>query len=106
MEDQSNFDELKQKYQPILDLLVESGVCVTRLELQDHKLLVEGEAPSEHIQQELTARICELYSGLVCDLRVNLPGSQTAEDAGLATEGEIENYVVTDLLRAEFENES
>jgi len=47
-----------------------------------------------------------LYSGLVCDLRVNLPGSQTAEDAGLATEGEIENYVVTDLLRAEFENES
>ena len=106
MEDQSDFDNLKEKYQPVLDLMVEHGIHVTRLDLQDHKLLVEGEAQSEYIQQELSERISELYTGLVCDLRVNTSTLQTEQETGLAANDDMQSFVVTDPsgteLKADF----
>lgn len=76
-------DELKQKYQPVLDTIKQRGVVLTHLHVQDNKLFMQGSAPSEEIKNEVWNKIKSIdasYSDLTCDLKVdtNLPQPQAA----------------------------
>jgi hypothetical protein len=67
-------NQLKQKYQSVLDLIQQSGVRLAHLHVQDNKLFMEGEAPSDEIKNRVWDQIKSVdstYSDLTCDLRVN-----------------------------------
>ena len=80
-EPEQRLDELKQKYQPVLNLIQQAGVRVTRLQLQNNKLFVQGEALSEQVRNRLRDEINASYSDLACDLTVNPPIALTASDS-------------------------
>lgn len=76
-------DELKAKYQPVLDTIKQRGVVLSHLHVQDNKLFMQGAAPSEEIKNEVWNKIKSIdssYSDLTCDLTVdsNLPQPQAA----------------------------
>jgi hypothetical protein len=69
-EHEKRLDELKQKYQPVLNLMQRSGVRLTSVQLENNRLLVQGEAPSEQVRNSLCDEINASYSDLACDLIV------------------------------------
>lgn len=81
------FDELKQKYQPALQIIQQEGVRLTHLHVQDNKLFIQGAAPSEEIKNDVWNKIKSVdpaYSDLTCDLRVDLSLPQPAQAAAAA----------------------
>ncbi len=50
---QQRFDELKQKYQTVLNSIDQSQVQLQNLHVQDDKLLVRGIAPSEEAKNKI-----------------------------------------------------
>jgi len=43
-------DELKLKYQSVLNLIQQKGVRLAHLHVQDNKLFIQGAAPSEDVK--------------------------------------------------------
>jgi len=73
-EQDQRFDQLKQKYQSVLDLIQQSGVRLAHLHVQDNKLFMQGEAPSDEIKNRVWDKIKAVdptYADLTCDLKVN-----------------------------------
>jgi nucleoid-associated protein YgaU len=76
-------DELKLKYQPVLNEIAKKGVSLSHLHQQDDKLFLQGAAPSEAIKNDIwnTIKGCDANwaSDLTCDLSVDpsLPQPQT-----------------------------
>lgn len=95
-------DQLKQKYQPVLNLIQQSGVRLSHLHVQDNKLFMQGEAPSDQIKNKVwdeIKRIDPSYSDLTCDLTVNpslapSQGQQAAQQTGTAAGGGMQTYTV------------
>ncbi len=84
-------DELKKKYQPVLDAVKQHGVVLSHLHVQDNKLFMQGAAPSEEIKNEIWNQIKAIdpaYGDLTCDLTVDssLPQPQAAATAASASE--------------------
>jgi hypothetical protein len=102
MADQNQLlDQLKQKYQSVLNFIQQSGVRLTHLHVQDNKLFIQGEAPSDQIKNQVWDRIKSVdpsYSDLTCDLTVNpslaSTQSQAASTAGSAATGGMQTYTV------------
>jgi hypothetical protein len=46
-------DELKLKYQPVLNEIAKKGVSLSHLHQQDDKLFLQGAAPSEAIKNDI-----------------------------------------------------
>jgi len=70
----ASFDELKQKYQSVVDLCPTRGVALSHVQMQDDKLLIQGAAPNDDIKNEIwnaIKGIDETYSDLICDLSVD-----------------------------------
>ena len=68
------FEELKLKYQSVLNLIQKKGVSLAHLHLQDNKLFVSGAAPSQDIKNDVWNEIKRVdagYSDLTCDLTVD-----------------------------------
>ena len=77
-------DELKQKYQPVLDLIPTRGVSLAHVHVVDDKLFIQGAAPSDDIKNEIwnaIKAIDETYSDLICDLSVDPSLPQPAPPA-------------------------
>jgi cell envelope opacity-associated protein A len=79
-------EQLKNKYNSVLEFIKQSGVRLTHLHVQDNKLLIQGAAPSEEIKNQVWNRIKAVdstYSDLTCDLTVDssLPQPQAAQAA-------------------------
>jgi LysM repeat protein len=79
-------EQLKAKYNSVLEFIKQSGVHLTHLHVQDNKLLIQGSAPSEQIKDEVWNRIKAIdstYGDLTCDLTVDssLPQPQAAQAA-------------------------
>jgi nucleoid-associated protein YgaU len=95
-------DQLKQKYQSVLNLIQQSGVRLSHVHVQDNKLFVQGEAPSEQVKNKVwdeIKRIDPSYSDLTCDLTVNpslaaQAGQQAAQQTGTAAAGGMQTYTV------------
>lgn len=67
-------DELKLKYQSVLNLIQQSGVRLAHLHVQDDKLFVQGACPSEEIKNAIWNQIKLVDSGyadLTCELSVD-----------------------------------
>lgn len=100
-------DGLKQKYQPVLNLIQQSGIRLSHLHVQDNKLVMQGEAPSDQAKNKVwdeIKRIDPSYSDLTCDLTVNpslapqtqqaQPAQQAALQTGAAAAGGMQTYTV------------
>jgi cell envelope opacity-associated protein A len=79
-------EQLKTKYNSVLDFIKQNGVRLAHLHLQDNKLFIQGAAPSEEIKNQVWNRIKAVdttYSDLSCDLTVDssLPQPQAARAA-------------------------
>lgn len=94
--------QLKQKYQSVLSFIHESGVRLSHMHVQDNKLFLQGEAPSERVKNQVWDQIKLVdpsYSDLTCDLSVNASlapqaGQQAAQQTGAAAGGGLQMYTV------------
>ncbi|HEX4809513.1 MAG TPA: LysM peptidoglycan-binding domain-containing protein [Bryobacteraceae bacterium] len=67
-------EELKNKYQPVLDAIKQRGVVLSHLHVQDNKLFMQGAAPSQDIKNEIWNQIKAVdpqYSDLTADINVD-----------------------------------
>ncbi len=76
-------EELKSKYNSVLELIKQKGVHLTHLHVQQNKLFIQGTAPSETIKNDIWNQIKAVdssYSDLTCDLTIDssLPQPQAA----------------------------
>ena len=80
-------EQLKRKYQSVLNAIEQSGVRLQNLHVDNNKLFIRGEAPSEEVKNRVWDQIKLVdpqYSDLTADLTVS--GGQT-QAAGAATGG-------------------
>jgi len=102
MADDQRLEQLKQKYQSALTLIQQSGVRLSHVHVQDNKLFLQGEAPSDQVKNKVwdeIKRIDPSYSDLTCDLTVNpsLPqpaAQQAAQQTGASAAGGMQTYTV------------
>lgn len=101
-------EQLKQKYQSVFNLIQQSGVRLSHVHIQDNKLFVQGEAPSDQIKNRIwdeIKRVDPNYKDLTCDLTIDssLPqpaaqqsGAQqsAAQQSGYAAAGGMQTYTV------------
>jgi LysM repeat protein len=81
-------DELKQKYQSVLDSIPTRGVVLSHVHVQDVKLFIQGACPSQDIKDEIWNQIESVdssYGDLTCDLSVDRSLPQPAPQAGQYT---------------------
>ena len=67
-------DELKLKYQSVLNLIQQKGVRLAHVHIQDNKLFVQGAAPSQEVKNDVWNQIKLVdssYGDLTCDLTVD-----------------------------------
>jgi nucleoid-associated protein YgaU len=79
-------EQLKNKYNLVLEFIKQNGVRLAHLHVQDSKLFIQGAAPSEEIKNQVWNRIKAVdgsYSDLTCDLTVDssLPQPQVSQAA-------------------------
>ena len=83
----ASLDELKSKYQSVIDLAKQRGVQLTHVHVQDNKLVLQGAAPSEDIKNEVWNRIKAVdstFSDLSADISVDSSLPQPAKAAAAA----------------------
>lgn len=67
-------DELKLKYQSVLNLIKAKGVRLAHVHLQDNKLFIQGAAPSQEVKNDIWNQIKLVdasFGDLTCDLTVD-----------------------------------
>ena len=67
-------DELKLKYQSVLNLIQQKGVRLAHVHMQDNKLFVQGTAPSQDVKNDVWNQIKLVdasFADLTCDLTVD-----------------------------------
>ncbi len=68
-------DDLKLKYQSVLNEVTAKGVSLSHLHEQDGKLFMQGAAPSEEVKNDIWNKIkaCDANwdASMVCDLSVD-----------------------------------
>jgi LysM domain len=85
-------EQLKNKYNSVLEFIKQNGVHLTHLHVQDNKLFIQGAAPSEQINNQVWNKIKAVdpsYSDLTCDLSVDssLAQPQAAHAAAASANG-------------------
>ena len=88
------FDELKAKYQTVLQAIRERGVRLDHLHLQENKLFLQGAAPNADAKNFVWNRIKSVdpaYADLVCDLSVDPSLPQPAAPAQTAQMYEVKS---------------
>jgi LysM domain len=82
------FDNLKQKYQSVLNLMQNLQVQVLNINMEGSKLLIRGIAPSLAAKNRVWDQIKLVdpnYADLICDLGVSEPARQRPAAQGEAT---------------------
>jgi nucleoid-associated protein YgaU len=68
-------DDLKSKYQAVLNEVTAKGVSLSHLHEQDGKLFMQGAAPSEEIKNDIWNKIKSVdanwQASIICDLSVD-----------------------------------
>ncbi len=76
----ANEQQLKQKYQPAINLMQQLGVHLQNVNMQGDKLFIRGEAPSQEVKNKVWDQIKLVdpsYSDLTCDITVSQQQQQT-----------------------------
>lgn len=74
MANEQRLEQLKQKYQPVMNLMQQAGVRLQNVHMQADKLFIRGEAPSEDAKNKVWNQIKLIdptYSDLTCDITVS-----------------------------------
>jgi nucleoid-associated protein YgaU len=74
-------EQLKQKYQPVLNFISQSGVQLQNLHMEGDKLFMRGVAPSQEAKNRVWDQIKLVdpnYSDLTADITVSEQRTQTA----------------------------
>jgi LysM repeat protein len=74
----ASFEQLKAKYQPVIDLAKARGVSLKNVNLDGEKLFIKGDAPNQAIKNEVWEAIKKVdakYADLAADIGIdaNLP---------------------------------
>jgi nucleoid-associated protein YgaU len=70
----ANLDQLKAKYQSVIDLAKSRGVHLTNVHIENDKLLIRGAAPNPEIKNEVWNQIKAVdakYADLTADISVD-----------------------------------
>jgi LysM domain-containing protein len=70
----ANLDQLKAKYQSVIDLAKSRGVSLTHVHIENDKLLIQGAAPNQDIKNEVWNQIKAVdpkYADLAADISIN-----------------------------------
>ncbi len=70
----ADFEQLKQKYASVLELIKQRNVRLDHLHVQDDKLFMQGAAPNQDVKNEIWNQIKAVdpaYSDLTCDLNID-----------------------------------
>lgn len=70
----ADFNQLKAKYQPVIDLAKARGVSLKNVNLENEKLLIRGDAPNQAIKNEVWDKIKSVdakYADLVADIGID-----------------------------------
>ena len=77
----AKFDQLKAKYQSVMNLMQQQGVRLDNVNMAGDKLYVKGEAPSDAIKNEVWNQVKLVdpnFSDLTLDLSAPPPAQATA----------------------------
>jgi nucleoid-associated protein YgaU len=80
-QDNQQFERLKQKYQPALNLMQQLQVQLQNINMQGTKLFIRAVAPSTDAKNRVWDQIKLIdaaYSDLICDLTVSQPATMVA----------------------------
>jgi hypothetical protein len=90
-QENQEFEGLKQKYQPALNLMQQLQVQLKNLNMDGDKLLIRGLAPSAEAKNKVWDQIKLIdvtFSDLVCDLRVSQQAPDTLTAAASISGGQ------------------
>ncbi len=83
-------EQMKQKYQSVLNFIHQSGVQLQNLNMQGDKLFLRGVAPSQEVKNRLWDQIKLMdpqYSDLIADISVSEQRPQWTQTAGAGIGG-------------------
>jgi nucleoid-associated protein YgaU len=85
-----DFERLKQKYQPALNLMQQLQVRLENLNMQGTQLLIRGLAPSAEAKNKVWDQvklIDNAHSDLICDISVSQQQARPTMTAGASASG-------------------
>jgi nucleoid-associated protein YgaU len=85
---EDRFDQLKLKYQSVLNFMQAENVQLQNLNLQDNKLLIRGMAPSQDVKNKVWDQIKLAdpnYSDLIADIQSPAVAAAAAAASGPTT---------------------
>jgi nucleoid-associated protein YgaU len=88
-----DFERLKQKYQPVLNLMRQLQVQVQNINLQGNQLLIRGVAPSAEAKNKVWEQVKLIdssYSDLICDISVSQQAPVTMTAGASASGGHVQ----------------
>ena len=88
---QQRFDDLKQKYQTVLNSIDQSHVRLQNLHVQDDKLFIRGVAPSEDVKNRVWDQIKLVnpnFDDITAEISVDQSQAQGAAVGGAAQAGQ------------------
>jgi nucleoid-associated protein YgaU len=91
-----DLEQLKRKYQSALNTIQQQGIRLAHMHIQDGKLYLQGEAPSEQAKNEVWNQIKAAdptYADITVDFTIN-PALATAQQSGAAASGGLQSYTV------------
>src|SRR5689334_9083225 len=84
MANDQRLEQLKQKYQSVLNAINQYQVRLSHLHVQDNKLFLQGEAPSQDAKNRIWDQIKMVdptYSDLTADITVNESAASQQQQA-------------------------
>jgi nucleoid-associated protein YgaU len=94
---EQRLNSLKQKYASVLNTIQQQGIRLTHMHVQDGKLFLQGEAPSEEAKNKVWDQIKLVdpqFSDLIADITVQPGASSTSTPGGTTTSGGTQTYMV------------
>ena len=88
---EQKFNQLKQKYQSVLNAIEQQNVRLQNLHVENDKLFIRGTAPSEEAKNAVWDQIKLVdptYSDLTADITVEAPQQRAAAVGGVETGGQ------------------
>lgn len=98
MANEQRFEQLKQKYQSVINAMGQHQVQLQNLNMEGDKLFMRAVAPSEEAKNRVWDQIKlvdQSYSDLICDITVSQSAApQKAMGAGVGSSGSQRRYTV------------
>jgi nucleoid-associated protein YgaU len=90
MAQDKQLEQLKQKYQPALNLMKQLQVRLQNVNMEGNKLLIRGIAPTAEAKDKVWDQIKLIdasYADLTCDLTISQAGAQPQQASATMTAG-------------------